>query len=84
VDLRRAFVTGRQALDLAEVRRLARSGEARRIRVDSGLSESEIAAAVGVSTAAISRWETALRRPTGRAALAYRRLLVKLMESQRL
>jgi DNA-binding transcriptional regulator YiaG len=76
-------MTGRQALELAEIRQLARSGEARRARKDSRLSESEVAAAVGVSTATISRWETASRRPTGRAALVYRRLLIKLMESQR-
>ncbi len=75
-------MTRRQALELAEVRQLARSGKARRVRADSHLSESEIAAAIGVSIATISRWETAQRRPTGRAALAYRRLLIQLMAGQ--
>lgn len=67
-----------EVVELAEVRRLLSSGEARRIRVASGLSLSEVAGVLKVSTGAISRWENAKRRPGGRAALAYGHLLAEL------
>jgi DNA-binding transcriptional regulator YiaG len=74
-------MNSKEAVELTEVRRLLSSGEARRTRTASGLSLSEVAGVVGVSTAAISRWETGDRRPTGRAALAYGRLLARLEET---
>ena len=71
-------VTGKQVLELTEVRRLARNGDARRIRQASGLSLSEIGTAVGVSPAAVHKWECGQRRPSGRPAIAYARLLREL------
>ena len=71
-------MNGRDVLDLSHVRRLARDGEARRIRVDAGLSLREVASAVGVSVAGLSRWELAQRSPHGRAAIRWGRLLAEL------
>ena len=65
-------------VELARVRRLTRTGEARRIRLRYGLSLTEIANAVGVSPGAISRWEHGQRRPTGDHALVYADLLDQL------
>lgn len=75
-------MTAKQALELMEARRLARSGDARRIRTASGLSLSEVASAISVSPAAVSRWESGQRRPYGRPALAYARLLSSIQEAQ--
>lgn len=72
-------MTGRQLLELAEARRLIRE-RARLIREAKDLSETEIAGALHVSPAAVSRWERNLRRPTARLALAYARLLASLDE----
>ena len=72
-----------QALQIAKVRRLLASGDARRARTATGLSLTEVASVLGVSPAAVSRWETGPRRPTGRAALAYGRLLAELAEAAR-
>jgi DNA-binding transcriptional regulator YiaG len=71
-------VTNRQVLDLVEVRRLAETGEARRIRAARQLSLAEAGSAVGVSAEAVRKWESGARRPTGRPALAYLRLLKAL------
>lgn len=61
------------------MRRLAASGEARRIRLTAGLSLSEMAAAAnGVSVATVYRWETGERSPRGDAAIAYGRTLARL------
>jgi DNA-binding transcriptional regulator YiaG len=70
-----------QALELTEARRLLQTGEARRIREAAGLSLQEVGEVVGTSSAALSRWETGQRRPTGRAALRYARLLARLSSS---
>lgn len=74
-------MTERQAIELASLRRIIRSGEARRLRLDSELSQLDVADAVNVCYATISRWETGKRRPRGRAALRYWRLLAKLAET---
>lgn len=71
-----------QALELTEARRLLQTGEARRIREAAGLSLQEVGEVVGTSSAALSRWETGQRRPTGRAALRYARLLGRLSCSE--
>ena len=74
-----AKLTTKQAINLVELRRMLSSGEARARRERFGLSLSEVAAVVGVSPAAVSRWETGLRRPTRHAgALAYHDLLQQL------
>ena len=67
-----------QAIELVEMRRLARSGGARARRQQAGLSLAEVGRAVGASAAAVSRWENGQRRPTGGAALAYARLLRRI------
>ena len=71
-------MTTREVLELAEARRLMRSGEARSIRVAGGLSLSEIARSIGVTPGAVSRWETGDRRPVGESAMAYAELLTSL------
>lgn len=54
--------------ELAWARWAARTGVARSIREQAGLSLTEMASNVGVSPSCISRWERGTRRPTGKAA----------------
>jgi predicted transcriptional regulator len=64
--------------ELAELYRLLASGAAKEIRQRNGLSQSVIADDVGSTAAAVSRWEGGHRRPRGRQALRYARLLRRL------
>lgn len=64
-----------EATELAEVRRLAASGEAQSIRENARLRRAEMARSVGVTQAAFTRWETGERTPTGPQALTWLRLL---------
>jgi DNA-binding transcriptional regulator YiaG len=66
------------AVQLADLRRMCATGEARRIRLDARLTVPEIARAVGVSHPSIYRWESGRRTPTGTAARRYGALLVAL------
>jgi len=66
------------ALDLVKVRGDLRSGRARAIREAVGLSQAEIARAVGVERATVALWEQGRRIPHGDPALAYGRLLAEL------
>jgi len=69
--------------DLTEIRRKTRAhrdlpGPAlrRAIRQDAGLSQADVAEAIGgVTRAAVSRWETGDRRPRGGLLVAYSELL---------
>lgn len=63
---------------LSKARRLARSGTARMIRSNAGISLAELAAGVGVSPSTVFRWETGLRSPHGAAALRYVALLDRI------
>ena len=63
---------------LIEARDATRSGRGERLRVAAGLSQGEMAAAIGVTPACISRWEAGDRRPRGAAAVAYAQLLREL------
>jgi DNA-binding transcriptional regulator YiaG len=72
------LVNGHDVVKLARLRELTRSGEARRIRVESDVSLRELAEPIGVSIASLSRWEHAQRRPRGEAALRYADLLERL------
>jgi transcriptional regulator with XRE-family HTH domain len=63
---------------LIEARRACKDGSAARLREQAGLTRSEMARLVGVTPAAVSRWESAERRPTGEPALAYARALRQL------
>jgi DNA-binding XRE family transcriptional regulator len=66
---------------LIEARDAAHSGRGRRVRVAAGLSQAELADAVGVSPVAISRWEADGRRPRGHAAVQYALILRELEQA---
>ncbi len=54
---------------LGRARRLVDTGQLRRVRHEAGLTQSEIAEVVGVSTASVCRWELGdvlLRSPHAR------------------
>jgi DNA-binding transcriptional regulator YiaG len=75
--------TTHDILDLAEAVRLARTGEARAIRLRCGVNAGAIGAACGVSASAITRWESGERRPTGKPAIAWVRLLREITKAER-
>lgn len=56
---------------IIEGREAAASGRGERIRRAAELTQADIARAVGVQPAAVSHWETGLRRPLGPAAVRY-------------
>ena len=70
-----------QTLQLVQVRRLMKSGEAKRIREDAGLSLGEAVGAAGISVAGLWRWEAHERIPTGDPALRYAGFLRKITRS---
>jgi len=65
---------------VAEARDLARSGRGERVRRAAGISQGELAAAVGVTPACVSRWEAGIRRPRGASAIRYAEVLARLAE----
>lgn len=65
----------------AELYRLTSSGEARRIREESGLTLAIVARSISADRAQVSRWEKGQRRPTGQAALDYLHLLHRLAKA---
>ena len=54
------------------------AGRARQVRERARLSQAEVARALGVDTATVSRWETGMRLPRGRTALRLASLLAAL------
>ena len=70
-------------LDLVEAVRLARTGEGRAIRTKAGVAAQAIADACGMSASALTRWEAGARRPTGRPAISWVRLLRQLPPADR-
>jgi DNA-binding transcriptional regulator YiaG len=67
------------AVDLAVLRQMCLSGEARRIRQQAKLSLGDIAAEVGASAPpTVQRWETGQRMPRGYQATKYLRVLRRL------
>lgn len=66
------------ALVLAQVRNDVLSGRAREIRECSGLSQAEMAEAIGTARSTVALWETHLRRPHGDAAIRYGKFLATL------
>lgn len=72
-----------QLVRLARVRRLARSGEARRLRKEAGLRQTEIAQAIDLDPVELCRWETGRRAPHGMAALLWLDLLLDLGAAER-
>jgi DNA-binding transcriptional regulator YiaG len=63
------------AVVVSRTRRLVRTGAARVIREDAGLSVRELAAMVGTSAASLSRWENRKTCPRAPAALRLARAL---------
>lgn len=61
--------------ELAEIRRLVASGEARRIREAAHIRGAELARHIKASQSAVSRWESGERLPTGEMAVRYLRVL---------
>ena len=72
-----------ELLDIARVRELARNGTARTIREAAGLSQGEVARAVGVSVPALHRWEKGDRTPRGDPAIRYAHVLDSLIRRGR-
>lgn len=68
----------RQLEQLVEIREAAATGRARALRLAARLSQGEVAAELGCSRAAVSRWERGRRLPRGRVAGRYLRLLETL------
>ncbi len=68
----------REAERLAEARRLAKNGDGRRIRQAAGLSQPEVARAIGTTHVTIGRWERAERVPRHEAAVRWVELLLAL------
>lgn len=71
-------MTTSDAPQLARVRGLAASGEAKRIRQDHKLSLLDVAKYCGVDASTVWRWESGRRAPRGSAALRYAQLLETL------
>ena len=67
-----------ELIALSRLHALLQSGGARAIRVAAGLSLAAVAGPVGVSAAALSRYENGLRRPRPAVALRYLRVLESL------
>ena len=65
--------------DLAQVRRLVATGQARQVRILAALSQAEMAADIGVTASAVGNWEQGIRQPRGDAAVRYLRLLERLL-----
>jgi transcriptional regulator with XRE-family HTH domain len=65
--------------DLILARRLARSGTARRIRLAAGLTQAELARAIGCSHTAVSQIERGLRSPRPELALRYASVLSRML-----
>jgi len=66
------------AIDLVRVRRMAATGVARQIRMEAGLSQAEIADAVGIHRVTLFKWENGKQRPKGPRALRYAEVLDEL------
>ena len=68
----------RDVVAISRARALAASGQAREIRVRAGVSQAEMAKAIGVDPSSVTHWENRRRIPRGDVALKYGRLLDRL------
>lgn len=68
----------RDARRVARLRGLAKRGEAKRIRVESGLSLHEMSSVIGTDAGTLSRWEDGAHQPRAQLALRWLDALVKL------
>ncbi|HYZ12234.1 MAG TPA: helix-turn-helix domain-containing protein [Actinomycetota bacterium] len=76
-------MTTKRLLELAKVRELAVSGEAKRLREKVGhLSLAEVADLCGVSPVSVWRWEQGEKRPHGTPAIRFLRLLEQLRDQE--
>lgn len=66
------------AVEIAKARDLIRTGLGRTIRERAGLSQSELARALGVDNGTVNKWESRQRRPRGEAAQRYAQLMSEL------
>lgn len=66
---------------LVEAHKKARSGDAKKIRQQAGLTMAQVAAVVGVGESTVSRWEGGSRKPRGEHALKWAALLNELEQS---
>ena len=72
-----------EVLERAAVRRnLPHPKRCRQLREVAGLTQADVAAAIGVRATAVSRWEGGTRSPTGSRLFAYAALL-KRLEAER-
>lgn len=62
-------------IDLVAAREAAASGNGRSAREVSGISQTELAAMIGVAPSTVSRWESSERAPSGSSALRWIRAL---------
>ena len=67
---------------LAEARAACLTGKGKATRLAAGLSQGEIARAIGVTPATLSRWEAERRHPTGEAAVRYAQVLRALVKER--
>ncbi|MDQ4213780.1 helix-turn-helix transcriptional regulator [Microbacterium capsulatum] len=65
-------------LQLLNVRQMCRTGEAREIRIKSGLSLAELAKDVHRNKTTVHNWETGKTQPRGDAAIVYGERLLQL------
>ena len=65
---------------LIEGRTAASSGRGERLREQAGLNQSDLARLVGVTPAAINRWESGERTPSGPCAIAYAKALRRIAQ----
>jgi transcriptional regulator with XRE-family HTH domain len=63
-----------EELTVARVRSWLRAGRARAIRRRAGMSQADVARAIGTDTSRISRWESATTVPVHDSALRLARL----------
>jgi DNA-binding transcriptional regulator YiaG len=71
-----------ELLLLSKARHLASTGEAGRIREKAGLHQTDIARTVGVRASTVNRWESGQRKPHGKGAIRWARLLETLRQRQ--
>lgn len=69
--------------ELAGLRAIVRGGFAADLREALGLSQAEMAQAVGVNQSTLSRWEGNKAVPKGRRAESYFQVLGRLVEMAR-
>ena len=68
------------AIRIVKLRRSLKSGEAREVRERAGLSQADVARALGVHEMTLGGWERGQKVPRSTTALAYARLLDELRE----